>query len=95
MTYLILLAIFTLEEVFTCSGCNVLPSTIMLRGMARRTEAHMMSVGKGNYAPIGVLDWCHGTKLGADVMDDVRDEMEKHDVQGRTGKAMDDMGIDD
>lgn len=25
-------------------------------------------------------------------MDDVRDEMEKRDVQERTGKAMDDMG---
>jgi len=25
-------------------------------------------------------------------MDDVRDEMEKHDVQERAGKAMDDMG---
>ena len=64
----------------------------MLRGMARRTDAHMMSVGKGNYAPIGVLDWCYGTTSGADVMDDVRDEMEKRDVQERTGKAMDDMG---
>lgn len=92
MTYPILLAIFSLAEVFTYSGYNVLPSTIMLRGMARRTDAHMMSVGKGNYAPIGVLDWCHGTTLGADVMDDVRGEMEKHDVQERAGKAMDDMG---
>ena len=52
----------------------------------------MMSVGKGNYAPIGVLDWCYGTASGADVMDDVRDEMEKRDMQERTGKAMDDMG---
>jgi hypothetical protein len=51
-----------------------------------------MSVGKGNYAPIGVLDWCYGTTSGADVMDDVRDEMEKRDVQERTGKAMNDMG---
>lgn len=52
----------------------------------------MMSVGKGNYAPIGVLDWCYGTTSGADFMDDVGDEMEKRDVQERTGKAMDDMG---
>ena len=70
----------------------MLLSTIMLRGMARRTDAHMMSVGKGNDAPIGVLDWCHGTTLGADVTDDVRGEMEKHDVQERAGKAMNDMG---
>jgi len=39
-----------------------------------------------------VLDWCYGTTSGADVMDDVRDEMERRDVQERTGKAMDDMG---
>jgi len=64
----------------------------MLRGMARRTDAHMMSVGKGNYAPVGVLDWCHGTTVGADVMDDVMDEMEKHDVQERAGRAMDGIG---
>ena len=87
-----MLAIFSLEEVFTYSGYNVLPSTIMLRGVARRTDAHMVSVGKGNYAPIGMQDWWHGTKLDADVMDGIRDGMESHDVQERTGKAMDDMG---
>ncbi|KAF2473788.1 uncharacterized protein BDR25DRAFT_323503 [Lindgomyces ingoldianus] len=92
MTYLLLLALFSLEEVFTYSGYNVLPSTIMLRGMARRTDAHMMSQGKGNYGPIGVLDWAHGTTLGADVMDDMRDEMEKHNVQERTGRAIDQAG---
>ena len=39
-----------------------------------------------------MLNWWHGTKLDADVMGGVRGEMEKHDVQERTGKAMDDMG---
>lgn len=92
MTYLLLLALFSLEEVFTYSGYNVLPSTIMLRGMARRTDAHMMTQGKGNYGPLGVLDWSYGTTLGADVMDDLRDEMDKHHVQERTGKAIDDAG---
>jgi hypothetical protein len=92
MTYLLLLAIFSLEEVFTYSGYNVLPSTIMLRGMARRTDAHMMSKGQGNYGSIGVLDWTHGTTLGADVMYDVREEMDKHDVQDRAGRAIDGAG---
>ncbi|KAF2188335.1 hypothetical protein K469DRAFT_567121 [Zopfia rhizophila CBS 207.26] len=92
MTYLLLLSLFSLEEVFTYSGYNVLPSTIMLRGMARRTDAHMMSQGKGNYGPIGVLDWVHGTTLGADVMGDVREEMDKHDVQERAGRAIDGVG---
>ena len=92
MTYLLLLALFSLEEVFTYSGYNVLPSTIMLRGMARRVDAHMMSEGKGNYGPIGVMDWAHGTTLGADVMDNVMEEMDKHNVQERAGKAIDDAG---
>lgn len=74
------------------SGYNVLPSTIMLRGMARRTDAHMMSQGEGNFGPLGVLDWAHGTTLGGDVVEDLRAEMEKHDVQERTSKAIDGAG---
>ena len=93
MTYLLILALTSLEELFTYSGYNVLPSTIMLRGMARRVDAHMMSQGRGNYGPLGVLDWVNGTTLGADVMDDLQDEIEKHHVQERTGKAIDDAGI--
>jgi sterol desaturase/sphingolipid hydroxylase (fatty acid hydroxylase superfamily) len=92
MTYLLLLAVFSLEELFTYSGYNVLPSTIMLRGMARRVDAHMLSEGDGNFGPVGVLDWVHGTTLGGDVMDDLRSEMEKHDVQERTGKAVGNAG---
>jgi len=97
MAYILLLSIFSLEEVFTHSGYNVLPSTIMLRGMARRTDAHFMTQGKGNFAPLGVLDWTHSTTIGADVMDDVHEEMEKHDVQQRTGQAAKNAGgaIDD
>jgi hypothetical protein len=91
-TYLLLLSIFSLEELFTYSGYTILPSTIMLRGMARRTDAHMMSEGEGNFGPLGVLDWCHGTTLGKDVMDDLKAEMEKHDVQDRAGKAIDGAG---
>lgn len=56
----------------------------MLKGMARRVDAHMRSKGKGNYGPLGVLDWVNGTTLaGKDVMDDLGDEMDKHDVQER------------
>ncbi|KAF2708804.1 hypothetical protein K504DRAFT_407960 [Pleomassaria siparia CBS 279.74] len=92
MTYLLLLALFSLEDVFTYSGYTVLPSTIMLRGMARRIDAHMMSQGKGNFGPLGVLDWVNGTTLGADLVDDLREEMERHDVQERTGRAIDGAG---
>lgn len=64
----------------------------MLKGMARRTDAHMMSQGEGNFGPLGVLDWVHGTTLGADVVDDLRAEMDKHDVQDRTTHAIDEVG---
>jgi hypothetical protein len=92
MTYLLLLALFSLEELFTYSGYNVLPSTIMLRGMARRCDAHMMSEGDGNFGPVGVLDWAHGTTLGGDVVHDLKAEMEKHHVEERSGKAVEQAG---
>lgn len=89
MTYLLLLSLFSLLDVFTYSGYTVLPSTIMLRGMARRTDAHMMSQGKGNYGSMGVLDWANGTTLGADVVDDLKEEAEKHHVKERSAGAID------
>jgi sterol desaturase/sphingolipid hydroxylase (fatty acid hydroxylase superfamily) len=92
LTYLILVAIFSLEETFVYSGYNVLPSAIMLRGMARRCDAHMMSEGEGNFGCLGVLDWCHGTTLGKDVVDDLKAEMDKHDVEDKAGRAIDGAG---
>lgn len=92
LTYLILIAIFSLEETFVYSGYNVLPSTIMLRGMARRCDAHMLSEGDGNFGCLGILDWCHGTTLGKDVVDDLKAEMEKHNLEDRAGRAIDGAG---
>lgn len=92
LTYLILVAVFSLEETFVYSGYNVLPSTIMLRGMARRCDAHMMSGGDGNFGCLGVLDWCHGTTLGKDVMDDFKAEVEKHHMEEKAEKAIDGAG---
>ncbi|KAH7561689.1 hypothetical protein J3E72DRAFT_236291 [Bipolaris maydis] len=92
LTYLIMIGLFSLEETFVYSGYNVLPSTIMLRGMARRADAHMMSEGEGNYGCLGVLDWCHGTTLGKDVVEDLKAEMEKHNVEAKAGKAVDEAG---
>lgn len=74
------------------SGYNMLPSTIMLKGMARRTDAHMMSEGEGNFGPLGVLDWVHDTTLGKDVVDDLKAEMDKHDVDEKAGRAIDGAG---
>lgn len=92
LTYLILVAIFSLEETFVYSGYNVLPSTIMLRGMARRCDAHMLGEGEGNFGCLGVLDWCHGTTLGKDVVDDMKAEMEKHNVEEKAGRAINGAG---
>lgn len=64
----------------------------MIRGMARRTDAHMLSEGDGNYGSIGVLDWCHGTTLGKDVVEDLMAEMKKHNVEEKTGRAIDGAG---
>jgi hypothetical protein len=92
LTYLLLTVLFSLEETFVYSGYNILPSTIMLRGMARRTDAHMMSEGEGNFGPLGVLDWFHDTTLGKDVVDDLKLEMEKHGVEEKAGNAIDGAG---
>ncbi|OAL04163.1 hypothetical protein IQ06DRAFT_270689 [Phaeosphaeriaceae sp. SRC1lsM3a] len=89
LTYVFLIVLFSLEETFVYSGYNILPSTIMLRGMARRTDAHMMSEGDGNFGPLGVLDWVHDTTLGKDVVDDLKAEMEKHHVEEKAGNAID------
>lgn len=56
-------------------------------GIARRQDLHSEGRGKGNFAPWGLLDWVHGTSIGGDVVADVRDEAEKHEVKERSGKA--------
>jgi hypothetical protein len=92
LTYLFLVVLFSLEETFVYSGYSILPSTIMLKGMARRTDAHMMSEGDGNFGPLGVLDWIHDTTLGKDVVDDLKAEMEKHHVEEKAGHAIEGAG---
>ncbi|KAJ9658381.1 hypothetical protein H2201_007821 [Coniosporium apollinis] len=82
LSFHLALALVSLEECFAYSGYSILPS-ILLAGMARRADNHLLSGGKGNFGPWGVLDWVHGTTVGKDVVDDVRKECDKHDVQGR------------
>jgi hypothetical protein len=58
--------------------------------MARRHERHIMARDgiEGNYAAYGVADLLAGTSLGSDVLDDVREEADRRDIEGRTkGKA--------
>lgn len=89
LTYLLLLSLITLEETLALSGYSSIPG-IILGGIARRQDLHSQCRGKGNFAPWGFLDWVHGTSVGTDVIDDLRDEAEKHHVAERTEKAWDD-----
>lgn len=93
-TWAVFLSICSLEELFVCSGFTVLPSTIMLVGMAKRCDEHFASVHEGpevgNYGRLGVLDLVCGTtcRSGDDIADDLQEEAEKHDVQSRTKSAV-------
>lgn len=89
MTYLLLLALVSLEETITLSGYSTVPG-IILGGIARRQDLHSQSHGKGNFAPWGLLDWVHGTSIGPDLIDDAKDEADKHNVKERSGKAWED-----
>lgn len=86
VTYLVLLSFVSLEETLTLSGYSIIPG-IMLGGLARRQDIHSQSRGKGNFAPWGIMDWIHGTSIGADVVDDMKDEAQKHQVAERSGRA--------
>lgn len=94
LTWHLFLVIVSLEEFFVYSGYTSLPSAIILGGMARRNEAHFASVregqGIGNYGRLGLLDLVCGTTCPDedDVMDDIHDEAEKHDVPDRVADAV-------
>ncbi|KAK5120976.1 hypothetical protein LTR85_005760 [Meristemomyces frigidus] len=94
LTWHVLLAIVSLEELFVYSGYAVLPSSIVLAGMARRTDAHFESTTKGsqvgNFGHLGLLDLVCGTtcKGEVDVVDDMQSEAGKHHVQQRVEEAV-------
>ncbi|PPJ61295.1 hypothetical protein CBER1_05094 [Cercospora berteroae] len=95
LTWHLFLSLVSLEEFFIFSGYTALPSTIITGGMARRNEAHFASVGDGygigNYGRLGLLDLCFGTSCPDedDVIDDIQEEAEKHNVQDRVTNAVD------
>ncbi|KAL8729893.1 MAG: hypothetical protein Q9166_004450 [cf. Caloplaca sp. 2 TL-2023] len=83
LTYHIYLAIVSLEETFAYSGYNVLPSGLILAGIARRQERHLMGEGKGNYSCFGIVDFVAGTSLGEDLLEDITEEAENNHGQER------------
>ena len=86
LTYHLYLAIVSLEETFAYSGYNVLPSGLVLGGIARRQERHLMGGGEGNFGSLGAMDFLLGTSLGQDVIEDVTEELEE-EVQKKHGKS--------
>ncbi|KAI1126243.1 sterol desaturase family [Nemania abortiva] len=89
LTYFLFALLTTIEDMLSMSGYSVVPGIIM-GGITRRTAAHYASGGKGNYGAWGLLDWVNGTSVGKDVVEDMRDEAEKHQVKERGRKAVDD-----
>ena len=88
LTYLLYLAVISLEETFAYSGYNVLPSAFVLGGIARRQEKHIMGGGNGNYGCFGLVDLAMGTSIGEDLMDDVMDEAEGGQVAKKTKRKV-------
>lgn len=88
LVYFVFVALATLEETLATSGYSVVPG-ILMGGMARRCSTHYSTSGRGNYGAWGLLDWVHGTSVGrSDIVDDVRDEAEKHQVRERGGNMV-------
>jgi hypothetical protein len=93
LPFLFILALTSIEELLTYSGYIVLPSTILIRGMARRTDAHFLAKGKGNYTAFGAVDWVAGTSVGGpEVIDDLKKEWDKHGMGEKVNEGLDDAG---
>lgn len=92
LPFLFVLCITSIEELVTYSGYSILPSGIILPGMAQRIDYHFLVRGDGNYSAVGVLDLVSGTSVGADVIEDVKAEWEKHSGEQRLIDAGDKAG---
>jgi hypothetical protein len=95
LPFLALLMITSVEDLLVYSGYSVLPSVVMVKGMARRVDNHFSS-GKGNFGSFGAADWV----LGTNVVEDLQKERDTHNmtesVQEYTNDAaelMESMGL--
>ncbi|KAI0889093.1 sterol desaturase family protein [Annulohypoxylon maeteangense] len=91
LTYFLFTILTTLEEMLSMSGYSMVPGIVM-GGIAKRTATHYASGGRGNFGAWGLLDWVGGTSVGKDVVEDISDEAEKHQVKERSQKAASDTG---
>lgn len=94
LTWHLFVALTSLETLFIYSGYAVLPSSIVLAGMARRTDAHFITAANNststcNFGHWGIMDFASGTncKDTASVLDDLQDEADKHRIEERAQKA--------
>ncbi|KAL7793623.1 hypothetical protein V8C37DRAFT_378494 [Trichoderma ceciliae] len=88
LTYFLLLTICTGEETLAMSGYTIVPGIIM-GGIVQRSAIHYAGKGTSNYGSWGILDWINGTSRGRDVLEDVKKEAEKHHLQERSTKKVD------
>jgi hypothetical protein len=92
LPFLALLTIVSGEELLIYSGYSVLPSMILVKGMARRVDNHFLSKGKGNYGSVGVVDWISGTSVGGNVVEDLQKEWDKHNMTGKVQESANEAG---
>jgi hypothetical protein len=92
LPFLFALSIVSIEELMTYSGYSIMPSGILLPGMARRNDNHFLCKGDGNFATVGVIDWVSGTAIGGDVVDDMKAEWMKHGGEQKLIDAGDSAG---
>ncbi|KAJ9661934.1 hypothetical protein H2198_001686 [Neophaeococcomyces mojaviensis] len=88
LVFMLYLALISLEETFTHSGYARLPTNFLLGGIANRNELHCLTKGRGNFGTWGLCDWLADTTIGPDAADDIVDEMEEADVQGKVVKGV-------
>lgn len=89
LTYVLYLAIVSVEETFAYSGYKIMPTNFFLGGIARRVDVHVLNGGEGNYGPWGILDWICGTAVGETIEDDLEEEeMEEYEVDDKVRRAL-------
>ncbi|KAG5982815.1 hypothetical protein E4U55_001309 [Claviceps digitariae] len=80
LTYFFVTIITTIEETLGMSGYTFIPG-VVLSGITARTAVHYAARGSSNYAPVGIMDWVHGTSKGRHVLNDLKKGADKHDAQ--------------
>jgi hypothetical protein len=92
LPFLVVLMVTSAEELMTYSGYSMLPSAVMVKGMARRIDLHFLTKGKGNFAAFGAVDWICGTSVGKPVVEDLQKEWVKHNMDDKVQKGADNAG---